>query len=237
MLRIDLSLDAPSLNLALDEALLHLAEFEGGQFLRFWRFNQNVVILGRGSKLKEEVDESFCTEAGIPILRRCSGGATIVGGPGCLMYSLILSTVLEPAFRNIDLVHRFVMNNLLKAIANQRPEIQWQGTCDLTIDNRKFSGNSLKVSKSHLLYHGTLLLDTDLELIGRCLKTPPRQPSYRLARPHRDFITNLPIDPSKLCDTLAESLGVTDIVRRWPEAQARELSEAKYSTEAWLRRH
>ena len=36
---------------------------------------------------------------------------------------------------------------------------------------RKFSGNSLRVKRTHLLYHGTLLYDFDLSLIAKCLRT------------------------------------------------------------------
>ncbi len=36
-------------------------------------------------------------ELGIPVLRRASGGAAIVIGPGCLMYALVLSYELRPS--------------------------------------------------------------------------------------------------------------------------------------------
>ena len=45
----------------------------------------------------------------------------------------------------------------------------------------------------HLLYHGTVLYDFNLELIDECLTMPPRVPDYRASRDHRDFVTNLPL--------------------------------------------
>ena len=47
-----------------------------------------MVVVGRSSRLDEEVHLDACRAAGVPVLRRPSGGAAIVSGPGCLMYAL-----------------------------------------------------------------------------------------------------------------------------------------------------
>ena len=67
---------------------------------------------------------------------------------------------------------------------------------------RKFSGNSLRMKRTHLLYHGTLLYDFDLGLIEKCLRMPPRQPDYRNARPHGDFVMNVPATRQQLADAV-----------------------------------
>jgi len=67
-----------------------------------------------------------------------------------------------------------------------------RGTSDLAVAERKFSGNSSRVKRGHLLYHGTLLYDFPLGLISDCLRTPPRQPHYRERRSHGEFVNNIP---------------------------------------------
>ena len=79
------------------------------------------------------------------------------------------------------------MQRVLTALQKQIPDVAFQGTSDLTWENRKFSGNSLRISRQHLLYHGTVLYRSDLDLIGRCLLHAPRQPDYRDGRNHRRF--------------------------------------------------
>lgn len=241
--RLDLSLAAPPSDLALDEALLDEAELgRRGETLRIWEFKRPVVVIGRGSKIDGEVDIAFCEQMGIPILRRCSGGAAIVAGPGCLMYSVVISFELHPDLRRVDEAHRWVMVRLIEAISRQRTDVDWKGTCDLTHDGRKFSGNSLRVARNHILYHGTILHDADLSLIARCLRTPPRQPEYRAGRDHRDFITNLSIDAGRLADDLAIAFGAT---RQgsisgdpdWPMQATEDLLAARYSDRAWHYRH
>ena len=94
-----LSLESPAANLALDEALLEQAEAGAGpsEVLRLWEPTDPCVVVGRSSRVAVEVKQEACRQAGIPVLRRCSGGAAVVTGPGCLMYSVVLSYRDHPA--------------------------------------------------------------------------------------------------------------------------------------------
>ena len=238
MKRLDLSLGEPASDLALDEALLEQAESgASGEVLRLWTLDRPAVVIGRGSKLKGEVNTAYCQSEGIPVLRRCSGGAAIVGGPGCLMYSVVLSLQLRPQLRQVDQAHRLVMTRLLAAVTVQHPGVRWQGTCDLTVSERKFSGNSLRIAREHLLYHGTILHAADLAQIDRCLATPPRQPEYRLGRRHADFITNLPVDPVKLADDIAAEFCALNAAEIWPVEITAKLKQQRYDDPAWHHRH
>lgn len=226
-------------HLALDEAiLLEAEENQGGEVLRVWEFTNPVVVAGRSTRVGDEVEVDFCSARGIPVLRRCSGGASVVGGPGCLMYSVILSFDRNPRLSRIDVAHRYVMNRMLEAVQQQLPDVKLQGTCDLTWQNRKFSGNSLRIARGHLLYHGTILYDFDLSLITRCLREAPRQPAYREGRQHGEFITNLPIEPAPLCSALEERFEVTgqgdadSLLTR-----IRDLRLRRYDDDAWHFRH
>ena len=81
---LDLTLDTVAGNLALDEALLQNAESrpEGGdEVLRLWESPQHAVVVGRSSRVAEEVDILACRAGGVPVFRRCSGGAAVAIGP------------------------------------------------------------------------------------------------------------------------------------------------------------
>jgi len=84
MQRLELTLSTPAENVALDEALLAWAEsgHEDREVLRLWESPQPVVVVGRSSRMTAEVDVNRCQELGVPIVRRSSGGAAIVAGPG-----------------------------------------------------------------------------------------------------------------------------------------------------------
>ena len=78
-------------NLALDEALLELAHdgLSTMPCVRTWMATEPAIVLGSSSRVDEEVDRQACAAAGVRVVRRPSGGATVVLGPGCLMWSVI----------------------------------------------------------------------------------------------------------------------------------------------------
>ena len=85
---LDATYASPAANLACDEALLELCEEEGVETLRFWESPQHFVVVGYANRIESEVNVEACRRLGVPILRRCSGGGTVVQGPGCLNYNL-----------------------------------------------------------------------------------------------------------------------------------------------------
>jgi len=212
MFRFDLTLPTPAENVVLDEALLDFAEQGSAdlEILRIWEASSPLVVVGRSSRIDAEVDTGYCEKRGVPVVGRSSGGAAIVAGPGCLMYAVVLSHRLRPELKDITRAHRFVLDRLASAISTRGVAVERAGTSDLVIRGRgdvaeglrKFSGNSLRVKRTHLLYHGTLLYEFELPLIADCLRTPPRQPEYRGARPHLDFVTNLPLSKEQLIEAL-----------------------------------
>jgi lipoate-protein ligase A len=232
---LDLTLETPEENLALDEALLDEADEAGRptEVLRLWEPTQPIVVVGRSSRVSAEVDCERCRQMGITILRRCSGGATVLTGPGCLMYALVLSYERRPALRMISEAHRFVLESMSSMLASIVSGVQPRGTSDLTVSGRKFSGNSMRAKRTHLLYHGTLLYDLPLGLIAKCLRMPPRQPDYRQERSHDDFLTNLPTSAGKLRSTLKEGWRAQEPLRTFPRSRTQELVHARYSKQEW----
>ncbi|QDV61794.1 lipoate--protein ligase family protein [Crateriforma conspicua] len=235
----------PRGQLAMDEAVLNLADASRHPpALRTWQFDRPVVVLGRSSKWAVEVDHGYCDRQNIPVLRRVTGGASVVGGAGCLMYSVVISLEEHPHLRHVDAAHEYVIRRVLTAVQRQQPDAQWQGICDLTWQNKKFSGNSLRITRGHLLYHGTILHAADLDQIASCLAVAPRQPEYRQGRRHRQFITNVPCEPSRLAEDLAnefsahQSLTVaTDDSSDPRVAMTDQLRRERYDSDAWHQRH
>ena len=164
------------------------------------------------------------------------------------MYSLVLSMELRPALRHLDRAHAFVMGSLATGLGQDIDGIAVQGTCDLTWGNRKFSGNSLRVARDHLLYHGTLLYEADLETIASCLKMPPRKPEYRQDRDHRSFLINLPLSADTIRQAVKKAFpaeqnlvdadnGLAQVGFTQIEERATELVQSRYSQHHWNYRH
>ena len=204
---------------------------------RLWEPREPLVVVGRSSKMALEVSLDRCRALGIPILRRISGGAAIVTGPGCLMYALILSYQLRPKLRALSQAHHWVLDTLVAALGALTPGVQCQGTSDLAIGDLKFSGNSVRCRRNHLLYHGTLLYDFPLPLIEKCLDMPPKTPDYRAGRSHEGFVTNLPLKPEAIRTALIAAFNAHEPCATWPEELTAKLAAEKYRRREWNEGH
>jgi lipoate-protein ligase A len=231
---LDLTLPTPAANLALDEALL--LEVEGGapEVLRVWEWPAPVVVLGSGCQLAQEVHLEACQADGVPILRRSSGGGTVLWGPGCLLFSLALRYDHAPELAGIRSSYCLILQRVANAVglAGAAPA----GTSDLAFGQRKFSGNAQHRKSAALLHHGTLLYGFDLARIGRYLQPPPRQPDYRLGRAHQAFLLNLPFPAVDLKQRLRQAWQADEEMADWPRKRVRQLCAEKYEREEWVRR-
>jgi lipoate-protein ligase A len=234
---LDLTLPSLAENLALDEALLLEAdEGRGGEVLRLWEWPTPAVVLGAGCWLARDVDEDACRADGVPILRRASGGGTVLLGHGCLLYSLVLRYERSPALHDITASYRYLLDRVREALADLLPAIEHAGISDLAAAGRKFSGNAQQRKRHHLLHHGTLLYDFDLAQVGRYLRMPERQPDYRGRRDHAAFLGNLPAAADELRQRLRHACGAMTVLPTWPEDAVGQLVSEKYATGAWTRR-
>ena len=235
MICLNLSCPTPAENLACDEALLDTAEEQGGSpVLRFWESPSHFVVLGYANKLAEEANVGTCRELGLPILRRCSGGGTVVQGPGCLNYSVILPIDHSPELQSITGTNHWVMRRNRDAIARLlgRP-VSIEGHTDLASGQLKFSGNAQRRKREWLLFHGTFLLDFDLSLIGKVLRTPPRQPEYREQRAHSEFVTQLKLSSESVKGALCEAWDAKAACASPPHKRIRELVASRYACDEW----
>ena len=241
---LDLTLPDAAKNLALDEALLLDAEAGGPEVLRFWEWPTPVVVLGAGGKWAEEVHVAACERDGVPVLRRSSGGGTVVLGAGCLNYSLVLAYERHPALTDLHASYRFILGAVadallgifVDALGPVAPGIGSAGISDLAISGRKCAGSAQQRKRHHLLHHGTLLCSFDLSLMPRYLAHPPREPMYRQQRPHLNFVMNLDLPLATVKQRLAEVWQAQQALSRWPEDAVEELMRQKYSLSDWHRR-
>lgn len=234
---LDLTLPDPAENLALDEALLLAAEEgTGGEVLRLWEGPVEAVVVGAGGSVRIDVNVEACAADGVPILRRASGGGTVVIGPRCLCFAVVLRTDRDPAMGMIQSSARHVMGRVLDAVRPLVPAATIEGVSDLAVAGRKFSGSAQQRKRRHLLHHGTLLCGFDLDRVSRYLHPPERQPDYRRNRPHGEFVTNLPADAATLKQLLVTEWQPEGDHGPLPMARVRELVAEKYGQVEWNRR-
>ncbi|MBU4376361.1 MAG: lipoate--protein ligase family protein [Candidatus Omnitrophica bacterium] len=187
----DISFASIDENIRYDESLLECAENGmGGEVLRFWEAKNISIILGRACKEELEIKKSEARDDGIKIAKRMSGGGTVLQGPGCLNYALVLSFENRPELKDIKKSYQIILERICAALNRIGIKAEFEPISDMATGGRKFSGNAQWRQKRYMLHHGTILYNFPIEKIGRYLKMPPAEPPYRKGKSHSEFLCN-----------------------------------------------
>ncbi len=212
MILKDITLPTPEENILYDEVLLSLAEQGAqGEVLRFWESSRMFIVLGRIGKIEEDVFEEVARKDGVPILRRFSGGGTVIQGPGCLNYTLVLKKDRHPQLADLHKSYEYIFSRVVAALRTIGVEAEYKPISDLVLkaSQKKFSGNAQHRGKNYILHHGTFLCGFGLPLVERYLKIPREMPEYRQSRSHREFVINLNISPAMVREPLIKEFSIT----------------------------
>jgi lipoate-protein ligase A len=232
---LDLGRLSPAADLAVDEVLLDLCEEGAGdEVLRFWEPASPFVVLGHSCRVDEDVRTEACKARGISILRRHSGGGTVLQMPGCLNYSLVLRIDERGPLETITGTNSFVMSRVCRALQKiAADEVRVDGQTDLVLGGRKFCGNAQRRRLRSVLFHGVLLLSADITLVTATLKIPPRQPIYRNNRAHEEFLVNAGWAADRVRREFCGEWDAAGLLESVPGERVEQLVRTKYATREW----
>src|SRR3989338_3291843 len=122
-------------NILYDEVLFRLAEKEkAGEALRFWESPKLGIVLGRIGKVEEDINLQTVLKDNIPVLRRTSGGGTVLQGPGCLNYSLILAKDHDPQLNDLRKSYQVILNKIVSALQKLGINGMFRPISDLAVE-------------------------------------------------------------------------------------------------------
>ncbi len=157
----------PWFNLAAEEfAVKYLTD----EVLMLWE-SDYCIVTGKHQLAYAEYNPELVFPQSIPVLRRISGGGTVVHAPGNLNYSLIT----DNRKNDYKIDFRKATQPIIEFLGKFGLKVKLTGVSNLSANELKISGNAAHVFKNKSLYHGTLLFDADLEKI-QSLITRPEQP-------------------------------------------------------------
>ena len=169
-------IDGPTLpalaNVALDQVLCErTGSGDRGPTLRFWRWDDPVIVMGSYQSVQNEVNEDTALDAGFKVTRRISGGGTMFMNPEhCITYSLIVPTALVAgmSFReSYEFLDRWVM----QALADLGIKARYVPINDIASDNGKIAGAAQRRMVTGVtLHHVTMAYDIDSDLMHRCMR-------------------------------------------------------------------
>ncbi len=159
MIKISLPEDQPrrlSFYLAMEEYVARRMDVDDAFFL--WQVPPT-VIFGRNQLIDSEVNLDFCRRHGIQTYRRKSGGGCVYADMGNLMMSYVTKS------ENVNLTFNRYINLVALTLCRLGIDAKATGRNDILIDGRKVSGNAFYHIPGRSIVHGTLLYDTNMELM------------------------------------------------------------------------
>lgn len=165
---VETDLAHPAYTIACDEALLLArAKDLAPDTLHLYRRSRPTVSLGYFQRAEGCVDLRLADEMGISIVRRLSGGSAIYTDPGQMIYCVVLSGDLLPEAPLES--YPIICEGVVKALSSFGLMAEWKPLNDVLVNGRKISGSAQARKRGVVVQHGTVLVDTDLDLMLRLL--------------------------------------------------------------------
>lgn len=186
-------------NLAVEEWLLDHAEGRGP--ILFLCVNSPCVVIGKNQNPWRECRLSLMEKAGVPLARRISGGGAVYHDAGNLNVGVIVPRTEYREEKQYELIFQALEKFGIKASKLRKNS--------LAVNGKKFSGQAFAFRGQHVLHHGTLLVHSDLDQLGRYLGSEIAGIETKAVASVPAEVMNLAeASPSltlkKLSDTLAE---------------------------------
>lgn len=166
--------NSAAMNMAIDEAILTLQKEQPNPTLRFYDWSNPAFSFGYFQDISAEVDVKACREQNIELVKRMTGGGTVVHGWD-LTYSLSLPRHSEEKI--VSEMYELIGRNLVDAF----DKLGVQATCfdtqsnqadftqnicltnlvenDVLLDGKKIAGVSVRRNRNGVLFQGYISLD------------------------------------------------------------------------------
>ena len=234
---------SPALNVALDEVLTdRVGRGDRPPTLRFWRWTDPAVIIGRTQSVRNEVDLDAAREMGVQVVRRMTGGGAMFLQPhGAVTYSLYLpeSAVAGLSVRqSYEVCEAWVVAGLrsLGVDAHHVP------INDIACGEGKIGGAAQARRAGVVLHHTTLAYDMDPGDMVRVLRIGREKLRDKATASASKRVSPLVRQTGLSREAVAAALfahfratfgGTEDMVSADELAAAKELVVAKYAAAGW----
>ncbi len=174
----------PAFNLAAEQYVFDSLPADRMYFM-LWQ-NDNAVIIGKYQNTLAEINAPYIREHGIRVVRRLSGGGAVYHDMGNLNF-----TFITDAGDSDTLNFRYFCLPVVKTLRSLGVNAEINGRNDITIDGKKFSGNSQYIKKGRVMHHGTIMFDSDLGVVEKALKVDPEKIRAKGIKSVRSRVTNV----------------------------------------------
>ena len=170
--------------LQLEEALMRC---DNRNFCLINEGSPPAIVLGISGKADELVDLRKAAQSNIPLIRRFSGGGTVIVDSS----TLFITFICERKLHSFPLFPEPILKwteGLYKEVFTETP-LQLREN-DYVLGEKKCGGNAQYLKRDRFLHHTSFLWDYCPERMGHLLH-PKKSPQYRAGRSHEEFLCRL----------------------------------------------
>ncbi|XP_025015335.1 putative lipoate-protein ligase A isoform X2 [Ricinus communis] len=139
------------------------------------------IVMGISGKPSELLEIEPVLRDHIPVIRRFTGGGTVIVDSGTVFVTLICNKDdvpgVQPYPRSIMSWSGLLYNEVFQGI-------------DYVFGDKKFGGNAQSIIKRRWIHHTSFLWDYEVKNMAY-LKLPARAPKYRSTRNHTEFVCRM----------------------------------------------
>jgi lipoate-protein ligase A len=172
---LDIEYSDPYMNLAVEEAIPRMVG-KGAvpATVRFWR-NPNAVVIGRFQCVELEVNVKVCKTYGIRIVRRFTGGGAVYHDRGNLNYAISVRNNHSLIPNDILEIYNILSMGVIEGLRLLQLNAKFAPVNNIQIDDKKISGMAASLNWGVVFLHGSLLVNTNLNVLSEVLDIPERQ--------------------------------------------------------------
>lgn len=174
----------PRWNLALEQYVFASMDKSEDYFF-LWQ-NHHTIVVWKNQNTVAEINNAYAREAGITVVRRLSGGGAVYHDMGNLNFTFVADA---KGMESINF-HLFCQP-IVETLRSFGVEAVISGRNDITVDGKKFSGNSQYLKDGRVMHHGTILFDSDLSVVGKALCVDREKMESKGIRSVASRVTNL----------------------------------------------
>ncbi len=171
----------PYYNLAIEE---YLFKTETDDIFIIWQ-NEPTIVIGKNQNVFAEINKAYTEKNKIHIVRRITGGGAVYHDLGNVNYSFIASSVSG------DINFKYFTAPIIEALNSLGIVAMLTGRNDLEVGGKKISGNAQHREGSRVLHHGTLLFDTDLDVLTKALNVDEEKIKAKALKSTHSRVINL----------------------------------------------
>jgi lipoate---protein ligase len=238
-LAAELDLASP-VHMALDEVLLDaVAAGRRPPLLRFWGWTEPTLVLGSSQAVSNEVDLEAAARRGFKIVRRLSGGGTMLAEPGrTITWSLVTP---EDPVRDLTLVESFARLDrwAVDTLRSLGVDASYRPINDIVSPAGKIAGAAQARRRGAVLHHVTMAYSMDPSLLIELVRIGRPAVSERGVRSAEKLVspldTLLSLTRAEVVAALAATSGAGAGGLEPAELEAaKALAAAKYDRRDWI---